>query len=137
MSNLMQSINSTRIKQALSSVRLGDWLVILASMIAIVVLFLTQWQMAPATKVQVRVADKIYATYSLNLVRNIEVQGTVGKTTLQISQGRARFLHAPCHQQYCVRQAWLTRAGQVAICLPNQVSLELIGEKKLYDSLNY
>jgi hypothetical protein len=36
-----------------------------------------------------------------------------------------------------VRQGWLTQAGEVAICLPNQVSLELIGSTKRYDSLSY
>jgi hypothetical protein len=30
----------------------------------------------------------------------------------------------------------VARAGQVAVCLPNRVSLELAGEKG-YDSLNY
>jgi len=36
-----------------------------------------------------------------------------------------------------VHQGWLSHAGQVAICLPNQISLELLAERKLYDSLSY
>jgi hypothetical protein len=36
-----------------------------------------------------------------------------------------------------VRQGWLKQAGEIAICLPNQVSLELTGSGKTYDSLSY
>ena len=32
---------------------------------------------------------------------------------------------------------WLKQAGEIAVCLPNQVSLELSGGSKPYDSLNY
>lgn len=125
------------LKQGLQSVRLGDWLVILLGVVGIVLLFQTQWDTTPATKVQVQVGDKVLATYSLNLRRDIKVQGAKGETTIQIGEGKARFLHSPCHNQYCVHQGWLTRAGQVAICLPNQVTLELLGDNKPYDSLNY
>jgi hypothetical protein len=36
-----------------------------------------------------------------------------------------------------VRQGWLTLAGDAAICLPNEVSVELIGERRPYDGLAY
>jgi len=36
-----------------------------------------------------------------------------------------------------VRQGWLEQAGEVAVCLPNEVSVELAGSRKKYDSLNY
>ena len=48
-----------------------------------------------------------------------------------------RYTQSPCRNQYCVHQGWLSRAGQVAVCLPNQISLELLGGDKNYDSLNY
>mgnify|MGYP001063866740 CR=1 FL=1 len=124
-------------KKSMQSLRLGDWLIIILAVVGIVILFQTQWNNTPATKVQIQVADKVFVTYSLNLRRDIKVQGVQGETTIQIGEGKARFMHSPCHNQYCVHQGWLTRAGQVAICLPNQVTLELLGEKKPYDSLNY
>lgn len=137
MSNLTLYNKFSTFKKSLNTVLLGDWLTLSLAMIGVVVLFQTQWSNTPATKVQISVADKVYGTYSLNLRRDIKVQGTIGETVIQIGQGKARFLEAPCHNQYCVHQGWLTRAGQVAICLPNQVVLALLGEKKPYDSLNY
>ncbi len=122
---------------AFNSLKIGDGLVMLISIIFVIFLFQTQWQSAPANKVQIRLADKIIGTYSLNQQRDIHVHGALGDSLIRIHQGQARFVRSPCQNQYCVHQHWLKRAGQVAICLPNQVSLELMGEKKLYDSLNY
>jgi len=137
MPNTRFSNKLAKIRQSVQSLLMGDWLTIFISLCVIVYLFQTQWSNVAATKVQIRVADKVYATFSLNQQRKINVTGSIGETTIQISQGKVRFLHAPCHNQYCVQQAWLTRAGQVAICLPNQVTLALLGDKPLYDSLNY
>lgn len=137
MLNLIRSNKFSTFRNSLKTVLLGDWLTLILAMIGIVLLFQTQWTHSAATKVQISVADKVYGTYSLNLRRDIKVQGKIGETVIQIGQGKARFLHAPCHNQYCVHQGWLTRAGQVAICLPNQVVLALLGEQKPYDSLNY
>lgn len=124
-------------KTAFNHLRIGDWLMIMTGIVLTVYLFQTLWSNERAAKVKIRLGDKIYATYSLNQQRELHVHGTIGDAVITIAQGRVRFAKSPCHNQYCVHQGWLTRAGQAAICLPNQISLELIGEVKLYDSLNY
>lgn len=115
----------------------GDWLVLIASTLCVIYLFQILWTNEHAAKVQIRLGDKVYATYSLNQQREIHIHGKLGDATISIAQGRARFSKSPCQTQYCVHQGWLTHAGQAAICLPNQISLELLGETKPYDTLNY
>lgn len=116
---------------------LGDVLVLLLGLVFVGVLFSTLWNHAPAAKVQIRLADKIYATYSLDQNRTIEIKGPIGITRILIDHGKARFASSPCPNQYCVHQGWLNHMGQAAICLPNQISLELLGGEKPFDSLNY
>jgi len=116
---------------------IGDWLTIIFSVMLTAYLFQTLWSHEHASKVQIRIGDKVYAAYDLNQQRDIKVHGAIGDAVIHISQGKVRFSKSPCHNQYCVHQGWLTRSGQAAICLPNQISLELIGEQKPYDSLNY
>jgi hypothetical protein len=116
---------------------IGDWLTIIFSAVIIVYLFQTLWSHEHASKMQIRIGDKVHAAYDLNQQRDIKVHGAIGDAVIHISQGKVRFAKSPCHNQYCVHQGWLTHSGQVAICLPNQISLELIGEQKPYDSLNY
>ena len=116
---------------------LGDMLVILVGLIFVGYLFKSLWHNEQAAKLQIRLGDKIYATYSLDQNRNIDIQGPLGVTRIVIAKGKARFASSPCPNQYCVHQGWLNHKGQAAICLPNQVSLELLGAKKPFDSLNY
>lgn len=137
MFNLLRSIKVLNPRQFSQYLLLGDWLVILASLLGVIYLFQTLWTTGHAAKVQIRIGDKIYATYSLNQQREVHVHGKIGDAVIIIAQGKARFAKSPCTTQYCVHQGWLSHAGQAAICLPNQISLELIGEAKPYDSLNY
>jgi hypothetical protein len=99
-------------------------------------MFKTFWTTSPANKLQIRSGNIIYGTYSLNQHRILQVSGALGTSTIEIKQGKARFKHSPCANQYCVHQGWMNKANQTAICLPNQVSLELLGEKQ-FDTLNY
>ena len=116
---------------------LGDVLVILVGLVFVASLFKSLWHNEQAAKLQIRLGDKIYATYSLAQNRTIDLQGPIGITRIVIADGKARFERSPCPNQYCVHQGWLSHKGQAAICLPNQVSLELLGGEKPFDSLNY
>ena len=120
-----------------SKLLLGDYLVIALGLLLVVYLFKTLWHSEHAAKLQLRQGNQIVATLSLNQDRLIDVTGPLGVSKIEIKQGKVRFLSSPCANQYCVHQGWLHRAGQAAICLPNRVSLELLGTKKSYDSLNY
>ncbi len=115
----------------------GDWLIIGISAGMVALLFATLWSFEPAAKLRIRQGNKIYGTYSLNQKRTLNIHGPLGDSVIIIKAGQARFVSSPCHNQYCVNQGWLKRTGQAAICLPNEISLELLGTKKTYDSLNY
>ena len=69
--------------------------------------------------------------------QQIEVPGPLGVSIISIQNRKARIASDPSPRQYCVRQGWLQQAGEIALCLPNQVSVELTGSRKKYDSLNY
>ncbi len=116
---------------------IGDWLVIVASMLAVAVMFQQFWSFAAASQLKVRQGSKVVGIYDLSQTRELHIKGPLGESIIVINNGQARFKQSPCPNQYCVHQGWLSHAGQVAICLPNQVSLQLLGAKNNYDSLNY
>lgn len=115
----------------------GDWLVIFIGIIAIFFMFQQFWSFSPASKLRIRQGNKIIGTYDLNQTRDLHIHGALGDSLISIAQGKVRFKQSPCNNQYCVHQGWLSHAGEVAICLPNQISLQLMGAKNNYDSLNY
>ncbi len=118
-------------------IRPGDVLVALAGLAVCVQTVLLLWQGGAPDGVVVRAGGKVFAELDLSRRRIVEVPGPLGLTRIEIEPGRARVAADPGPRQYCVRQGWLSRAGAVAICAPNQVSLTLTGRGADYDALNY
>jgi len=118
-------------------IRSGDWLIILAGAIFTVWLVGSVWFNGAADKAVIRSGGKIFRELSLSRDLELDVPGPLGFSKILIHNHQARIASDPSLRQYCVRQGWLKQAGEAAICLPNQVSLELTGSVKRYDSLSY
>ena len=95
------------------------------------------WQRNAGNSVIVRSKGIIVSELSLQRNRSITIAGPLGETTVEVNSQRARIASDPSPKQYCVRQGWLKDAGDVALCLPNQVSIEIAGTNFHVDSLNY
>jgi hypothetical protein len=121
----------------LSLPRPGDWGVAILGAILCAVSFPLIWQHGQADKVIIRRGGDVFAEFDLARNRRIEVPGPLGTTTVAVEGGRVRVVSDPGPRQYCVRQGWLKRAGEIAICAPNQVSVEIAGNVHAYDSLGY
>lgn len=121
----------------LALVRPGDWLVMGAGLALAAYAVLLLWRGGVPDGVEIRQAGAVFARLPLDRPQAVEVPGPLGTTRVEIQPGRARVAADPGLHQYCVRQGWLTRAGAVAICAPNQVTLALTGGRRDYDSLNY
>ncbi|TAH51830.1 MAG: NusG domain II-containing protein [Betaproteobacteria bacterium] len=117
--------------------RPGDVLVVLAGMGVCVHAALLLWRGGAPDGAVVRAGGKVFAELDLSRRQIVEVPGPLGTTRIEVEPGRARVVADPGPRQYCVRQGWLSRAGAVAICAPNQVSLTLTGRGADYDALNY
>ena len=115
----------------------GDWLTILAGMMLVIYLFLTLWGGGKSTGLIIRSGGKIVEKTDLTHNRNFEISGPLGTTLITVENHRVRVSSDPSPRQYCVKQGWLSRAGEAALCLPNQVSIELLGAARSYDSLSY
>jgi len=122
---------------ALQYFKPGDWLVLTVGSICVILLAFRLWNGELADKAIIRSGGKIFCEVSLTRDQQVEVPGPLGISIIQIKERRARIASDPSPRQYCVRQGWLQQAGEIALCLPNQVSVELAGSKKRYDSLNY
>lgn len=118
-------------------IKRGDWFTLLCGALLTVWLALTLWLGGVADKAIIRSGGKIFREVALNHDLTIDVPGPLGISTIAIHNLQARIASDPSPRQYCVRQGWLKQAGEIAVCLPNQVSVELSGAQKKYDSLNY
>jgi len=121
----------------LSLFRPGDWLVAALGLAFCVAAFPLAWQGGMAEKAVIKRGGAVFAELDLSRNRRIEVPGPLGTTTVVVDKRRVRVASDPGIHQYCVRQGWLERAGEIAICAPNEVSVQVQGGKESYDSLSY
>ena len=122
---------------ALRHLRPGDYLTLLLGGLCTVWITVMVWSGAAADKAIIRSGGKVFKEVPLSRDQQIEVPGPLGTSIITIEKRRARISSDPSPRQYCVRQGWLQQAGEIAVCLPNEVSVELVGGEKKYDSLNY
>ena len=117
--------------------RAGDVGVLLAGAGLVVALMLHAWSGGRGDSAVIRAAGQVVKTAPLNQPQTFSVDGPLGTTQIEIEPGRARVARDPSPRQLCVKQGWLTQSGQAALCLPNQVSLEIRGRTTAYDTLGY
>ena len=116
---------------------LGDSLIILMSLVFIIFSFKTFWHFETGSVVQVNFKGETYGNFSLFQDKKISLIGKEGESVIEIKDGQARLKSAPCRNQYCIQQGWIRFTGQMLICIPNEISIEILGKTKAYDSLNY
>lgn len=100
-------------------------------------LFFNAWLKPMGDTVIVRAHGKVKVRTTLKRDGDYEVQGKLGLSRIEVRRGRARVASDPGPLQVCVKQGWVSRAGEAALCLANQISLEIEGSTKPFDSLSY
>ncbi len=96
---------------------------ILLSAIALLCLFVFKQD---GKSVEVRVNGEVVAVYSLDNDGEHELNG--GTNILVIKDGTAYISQAGCPDKTCTRAGRLTHVGQSAVCLPNRLSVTVVGE---------
>jgi hypothetical protein len=118
-------------------IRPGDWLVLAIALCAVLALADRLWFAGgSARSVIVRSGGGIVQELPLATNALYRVQGPLGVSEVEVRERRVRIARDPSPKQYCVKQGWLTRPGEAALCLPNQVSIQIAGGNA-YDSLNF
>lgn len=116
----------------------SDKVVVIFSVVLVASLYWFFWQgNDTAQEVEVLVDGK--KTHILDLFENkrVTIQGSLGESIIEIKDGQARFLSSPCNTSFCVRSGWQDHGGDFVACLPNGVSLHLVGGNKVYDAINF
>ena len=87
-----------------------------------------------SVRANIYVKGELYQTVPLDIDRDFTVTGNL-PVVIRVEKGGIRFLSSPCHDQVCVRTGTLTRAGQMAVCLPTRVVVRLIGADAQVDAI--
>ena len=120
-----------------NTIKAGDWFIIILFCALIIVSTKFLWNLPQGEYLEIYKNNKILATYSLNQKVTKIINGEKGETKIIIDNGKVRFTSAPCTKKYCIHQGWINKANQIIICIPNKISISILGGEKNYDSINY
>jgi len=88
--------------------------------------FVTQFPSQGKTGQVLIRADGKEWIYPLNSEKTLNLKGPLGNTVVSIHENKAKILSSPCDNQTCVAAGLLSRKGQWAACLPNNVLLMIL-----------
>ena len=105
-----------------------DLIIIAAALIAAAAVFLLTVPKSAEGRLFAEVTQNGDVLYSLPLDTDTErVIGGDYENTLVIKDGTVCFSSATCPNGDCVRTGTLSKAGQLAVCLPNGVAVRIVG----------
>lgn len=116
----------------------GDKLVLLLATVMLPTLYLQFWNDGrPGDQARILVAGQQARLVDLHQDQRIVVRGMLGDSVLEISNGKIRFVDSPCDNKQCVHEGWHQYGGQTAACLPNKVSVAILGGEQRFDAINF
>jgi hypothetical protein len=118
--------------------RRADWFVVAVAAALVGAAAVAAWSpRAPAHAALIR-SPHGERTVDLSRSQDIAIDGLVGRNVLAVRAGRLRFAAAPCRNRVCIAAGWLATAGDFAACVPNGVSVQLLGSgRDAYDAINH
>ena len=89
--------------------------------------------------ISIEVNGKDYKKITFNYddkKRYLDIKTDYGYNKLEILKGKVRVIEADCPDELDVKQGFIENVGQVIVCLPNRVVVEIKGETKTYDKID-
>lgn len=116
----------------------GDVVVLAFALAILTGVFATFWHSdGHGDEVVVMVEGKRWARLNLFHDQELHAPGILGNSHIRVFDGQVRFIDSPCPNKICVHTGWLSQGGENATCLPNRVSLQILGSDPRFDSINF
>ena len=124
----IQAFKETVKKHRISIIVVASLL--LLSLTALLIFSLTRVEGAdvPTAAVEITVDGEIVATYSLFDDGTYVLNG--GTNAIVIEDARVYMIHSECPDHTCERTGKIKYVGQSIICLPNKLSVTIVGESE-------
>jgi hypothetical protein len=97
-------------------------------------IFYTREAVSQSSDVVIELAGKPEYTFPLNIDRTLSVSGPIGKAVIEIKGGKVRVAEAPCPNQICVKEGWISRGA--IVCVPNRLVVLVGGGVKRHRDID-
>lgn len=89
--------------------------------------------------VEIEVKGKLFKRLPLdnNRSKRITVQTDLGKNIIEITNGKVKIIDADCPDKICIKDGSIDKPGDVLVCLPHKVLIQIKGESSETDDLSF
>lgn len=116
----------------------ADIVVVVLAIALLPWLYMSYWgDSSQGREVRILIGGKEQSVISLNRNTRFQIQGKLGPSTVEIYDGKVRFTQSPCQGKQCIHTGWLEHGGEFAACLPNAISLLVLGDNQRFDAINF
>lgn len=116
----------------------ADILVLICALMLLPWLYWNFWGNASSGEiVQIRVAAGETLKLPLDQDKRLEIAGVLGTSVIEIKDRQVRFVDSPCQGKQCIMTGWLREDGHLAACIPNGVTVQIVGRDERFDTLNF
>lgn len=94
---------------------------------------------AEGAMARIEVDGREFATVPLHQEQRLMVPGPLGTTEVVIQDHEAFVRASPCRAKICVKMGTVSQAGQMVVCVPNKVSVRILGTREQdvpYDAIS-
>lgn len=89
---------------------------------------------------EIKVKGKLYKKVDLSDINHeeiIKISTDLGENTVIIKNGGAYIIEANCPDKLCVKSGFIDEVGEVVVCLPHELVIEIKGKKEPVDEKSY
>lgn len=112
----------------------------LLSALLFYLLFGYVFSVGSASAVRITVNCEVYGTYNfmqINGEKTVDIKTEFGHNTVIITSDGAYVSFADCPDKIDVKSSKITKPGQIIVCIPNRLSVQIVGEKTDVDVVAY
>ncbi|MCY6960543.1 NusG domain II-containing protein [Clostridium brassicae] len=82
--------------------------------------------------VEIYVKGNLYKKINLqnNTKEKITIKTDLGENIVQIENGGVRIIESDCPDKICVKDGFRDKAGEILVCLPHKLVVQIKGESK-------
>lgn len=85
------------------------------------------------TQITVMADGKLYGVYDLNEDQTVTVRQGSCSNEFQIKDGSVRMIRSNCRNHDCIQMGAISQTGEVIVCLPHKLVLEVTGGEEAFD----
>ncbi len=72
--------------------------------------------------------EGFYQVLPLDADATVTVASSYGTNVVEVAQGRVRCSESDCANQVCVDTGWVASVGQMVVCLPHRLTVEVVAD---------